>query len=84
MADLLRMDYINSLPQPFFAKLCGGWEWEIHDIDVETGLLRINVSGLLQPIHFGEIIEITDIDGGKHDPESWYNEDPTPPDTGEK
>ena len=80
MPDLLRMDYINSLPQPFIARFCGGDTWPIYDIDVETGLLRIDVCGKLQVQHFSEITEITDGDGGKHEPDDWYNEALTPTD----
>ena len=40
MVDILRMDYINSLPQPFIARFYGGSEWPVYDIEVQTGLLR--------------------------------------------
>lgn len=72
MADLLKMDYINSLPQPFIATFCGGDKWSIYDIDVETGLLRINVCGKLQIRHIGEVNLFTDMDGGIHDAETFY------------
>lgn len=72
MTDRLRMDYINSLPQPFVARLCGGSDWPIHDIDVETGLLRLDVCGKLEVRRLSDVMEITDIDGGKHDPDDWY------------
>lgn len=72
MVDLLRMDYINSLPQPFIAKFCGGDEWPIYDIDVETGLLRIDVVGKLQCCHIGEVVHFTDEGGGVHDAETFY------------
>lgn len=72
MSDKLRMDYINSLPQPFMARLYGGWTWPIYDIEVETALCRIDVCGRLQVISFVEIAEITDEAGVKHDPEEWW------------
>ena len=43
--DKLKFDYINSLPQPFMGVFIGGDEWPIEDIDVQTGLLRIDVCG---------------------------------------
>jgi hypothetical protein len=73
-ADLLRMDYINSLPQPFVGLFYGGDEWPIHDIDVETGLLRIDVCGLLQVKHIGDVRSFRDADGGIHDADDFYSE----------
>lgn len=74
LSDLLRLDYINSLPQPFIATFYGGSEWPIHDIDVETGLLRIDVIGLLEVKRFSEIREIRDADGILHDPDTFYSD----------
>ena len=78
MSGLLKMDYINSLPQPFVAHFYGGSEWPVHDIDVETGLLRIDVCGLLEIKHIGEVNFFIDVDGDKHDADSFYNEDEPP------
>lgn len=75
MSDLLRIDHINSLPQPFFAHLYGGSEWPVFDIDVETGLLRIDVCGLLDVKHIGDVRFFRDMDGVEHDADSFYNED---------
>ena len=72
MTDLLRIDYINSLPQPFIAKFCGGDEWPIYDIEVETGLLRIDVVGLLEVRHIGEVMYFIDEAGVKHDSDTFY------------
>lgn len=72
MADKLRMDYINSLPQPFIARLAGGVEWPIYDIEVETALCRIDVVGRLQVIPFCEVMSITDYAGTRHDPEDFW------------
>lgn len=75
MSDLLRMDYINSLPQPFLATMVGGgWEFEVYDIDVETGLLRLNVMGKLQVSDIAEIRHFTDMEGVRHDPETFYSD----------
>lgn len=76
MSDLLRMDYINSLPQPFMVRFCGdkGW-WLVEDIDVKTGLMRIDVYGKLDVKHFREVAQIKSLDGPEHNPDDWYNEE---------
>lgn len=74
MADLLRMDYINSLPQPFLATLLGGSQYELESICVETGLLRIDVCGKLQCMEISDITCFTDMDGVKHDPDEFYTD----------
>ena len=70
--DLLRMEYINSLPQPFIAIMIGGGEWPVYDIDVETGLLRIDVVGKLQVMHIRDVNEFQDADGCVYDSDSFY------------
>lgn len=72
MADRLNMDKINSLPQPLTALFFGGGSWPIHDIDVETGVLRIDVSGELQVCHIGEIHTVVEPGGTEHDVEELY------------
>lgn len=76
MSDLLRMDFINSLPQPFLARFCGDaiW-WPVYDFEVGTGLMRIDVCGKLQVKAFGEVAEIIDGDSFRHDPNTFYCED---------
>jgi hypothetical protein len=70
--DVLDMAYINSLPQPFLARERGGWEWEVHDIEVETGLVRINVCGLLSVRQISDFIGFQDINGVLHPAEGFY------------
>lgn len=77
-SDLLKMEYINSLPQPFIARFFGGSEWPVYDIDVETGLLRIDVVGLLEVKHIGDVKSFRDAEGTEHDSASFYNEDEPP------
>ncbi len=72
MADVLRMDYINSLPQPFMATFCGGDEWPVHDIEVQVALLRIDVVGLFEVRDFCDVMHLTDADGNKHDSDIFY------------
>lgn len=78
MADVLRMDHINSLPQPFLARFCGDktW-WPVNDFEVGTGLMRIDVCGKLQVKRFGEVVEILDGDHQSHDPDTFYVEETT-------
>ncbi len=74
MADLLDMTYINSLPQPFVVKLLGDdtFSWGVHDIDVETGLLRIDVCGLLDAKHISDVKMFRDDCGKEHHPDDFY------------
>lgn len=75
MADKLKFDAINALQHPLIAHRCGGDRWPILDIDVETGLMRIDVVGRSQPIHFSELLQIEDGNGDMHDPDVFYHED---------
>lgn len=74
--DLLDMDYINSLPQPFLGRTLGtgNWEWEIHDIEVQTGLVRINVCGLLEVKHISDFSLFRDMNGVEHSPDGFYSD----------
>jgi hypothetical protein len=64
--DMLNMDRINSLPQPFIGVFLGGDRWPIEDIDVQTGLLQVK--------RFSEVVSIVDDEGNSHASESLYNE----------
>jgi hypothetical protein len=46
----------------------------VHDIEVQTGLLRIDVCGKLQVKHIGEVIFFRDRDGVEHDAETFYSD----------
>lgn len=74
--DLLSTAKLNALPHPIVARIFGG-EWEVETIDVETGLIRIFVCGLLECRHFSEVQELVDINGGVHDSDEFYNEEET-------
>lgn len=78
MNDLLNMEFINSLPQPLFVR-SGSW-WPVHDIDVETGLFRIDVCGLLDVMHIGSVLTFRDADGNEHGSDTFYleSDDSTP------
>lgn len=71
MADILDMEYINSLPQPFMAKLYGTW-WGVECICVQTGLVRLDICGLPQVEHFDEFSCFRDDCGNEHDPDDFY------------
>lgn len=75
MTDMLRLEFINSLPQPFMARFCGDtlW-WPIHDFEVRCALVRIDVCGKLQVKGFGEVMEIRDGDGATHEPDTFYTD----------
>lgn len=75
MTDFLRMDYINSLPQPLIARFCGGKEWwPIYDIGCDVPWVRIDVCGLLERREFSEVMEIKDGEGHLHDPETFWTD----------
>ncbi|MBY5961928.1 hypothetical protein [Marinobacter nauticus] len=74
MSDLLKMDHINSLPQPFIAKLLGGDEWEVLFLCVETGCMTINACGFSQPTHIDEVNYFIDSEGNKHEPDTFYTD----------
>lgn len=72
--DKLRMDYINSLPQPFLVRFCGdkNWWWPVIDFEVRFALVRFDVSGKSQVKSFGEVAEIKDGRDVIHDPETFW------------
>ncbi len=75
MTDMLRMDYINALPQPFQAFLGEGMgTWPINDIEVKTGLMRLDVVGLLQVIHISDVLKIIDANNRTHDPDTFWSD----------
>lgn len=73
MSDLLRMDFINSLPHPLFAKLHGS-EWPVYDICVETGLMRIDACGMLDVLHIGDAFSFKDANGIEYDVDMFYSD----------
>lgn len=76
MSDLLNMELINSLQQPLWVSKNGkDWWWPVQDICVQTGLVRIDVSGLLQTTHLSDWSHVRDYAQTIHDPDSFYLED---------
>lgn len=78
MADLLRMDYINSLPQPFIAVTRLG-RWPVECIPVDAPSVRIDVCGLLQVISMADVREFIDAEGVSHDPDTFWTDYEEPP-----
>jgi hypothetical protein len=75
VSDLLSMERINSLPHPLLICLCGDKvEWPLELVCVETGLLKFDVCGLSQNGHFGEVMEVIDANGLRHDAETFYSD----------
>jgi len=65
--DILDIEYINSLPQPLW-----DGDWPIYDIDVETGLYRIDVCGILEVRHIDQSHSIRDATGTNHYVDDFY------------
>lgn len=76
MTDLLRMDFINSLPQPLWIRQWGrdSFDMPVWDICVETGLIRIDVCGLLDKLHIGDVAEFKDDAGVVYSSEVFYSD----------
>lgn len=70
--DLLNMEYINGLPQPFIAVLWSKSQWPVHDIDVEFGLVRLDVCGLLDRTPISDIVSFIDALGITHNADDFY------------
>lgn len=72
-AYLLDMDYINSLPQPLMArKGSRDWWWPVNDIEVKTGLLRVDICGKLEIWSIGEVVGFMDDRGVEHSADDFY------------
>jgi hypothetical protein len=76
MADLLNIDFINSLPQPLWVRQWGrkDFDWPLYEICVETGLMRIDVCGKLDNLHIGDVAQFKDDHGTVYDAEEFYLE----------
>ena len=74
MGDLLKLDAINSLPQPLYIRFYGDKNtmWPVESIDTETGCARIDVCWMLQTTHISEFSYMQTSDGDVVDIESLY------------
>lgn len=69
MSDLLDIEKLNDLPYPI--RLEG---FPVLEIDVESGLVRIDVCGLAEIRHFSDYIRLSDGNGVQHDCDDFYVE----------
>jgi hypothetical protein len=73
MADLLDFDWINSLGQLYTSQYSGtGTWWPVYDIEVQTGLLRIDVCGKLQIMHIDDVMKFKDDGGTEYSCDDFY------------
>ena len=71
--DILDMDWINNLPQPIIA-IDGKFHWPVYDFEVQTGLYRIDVCGLLQVCHIGDHFVFKDGNGVEYGYEDFFSD----------
>ena len=74
MSELLRFDYINSLPQPFLATLLGGDDWLVVDICVVSGIVRLDICGAVDIMDISDVVFFTDSLGSIHYAENFFTE----------
>ena len=67
--DKLSEAYINSLPQLYTKD-----GFPVHDIEIQTGLFRIDVSGQLEVRHIGGEPYFKESNGNKYEIENFYLE----------
>jgi len=74
--DILLIDKINALQPPLFIRKWGNkeWWWPVYDIGVDVALVRIDVCGMLDRLHFADVAQIKDGNGDMHNPDDFYNE----------
>lgn len=70
--DRIDLEKINSLEHPLIARMYGGDRWPVHDIDVETGLIRIDVCGKLQTKNFAEVSHLYEANNKPHVAHKFY------------
>ena len=70
MSDRLNMEKINSLWQLYVRIDSNTW-WPIESIDVQTGLFRIDVIGMLECHEWCDAFEFRDEDGNIYEPEDF-------------
>lgn len=77
MGDVLRADFINSLPQPILGRDLGkdDWWWPVDNFEVETGLCQIDVMGKLQARHVMDFSVFRDGYGVEHQPDDLFLEE---------
>ncbi len=73
--DLLSLEKINALPHPLMIRefRSDPW-WPLIDIDVQTGMHRIDVCGLSQVKEISSCAQIMDDRGDIHDMEIFFTD----------
>lgn len=71
--DIIDIVKFNNLPSPVTAVYWGSKTgWWIETLCVQTGLMRVDVCGMLERCHFSDVKELIDINGNKHNPDDFY------------
>lgn len=70
--DMLDIKKFNSLPGPVTARIVGGGEYWIETLCVQTGLMRLDVSGQIDFNEFAMVAMLIDSNGIEHDPDDFY------------
>lgn len=70
MSDILDYDWINSLGQ-LYANVMETW-WPVHDIEVQTGLMRIDVCGKLDVMDLHDARRFKNDDGEEFEVDDFY------------
>lgn len=70
--DLLKMKEFNALPSPVTARMMGGGEHWIESLCVQTGCMRLDVSGQIDLSEFVMVKTLIDADGNEHNPDDFW------------
>lgn len=71
--DLLLMDKINALPHPLMIRgFSHDYWWPVIDIEVQTGLYRIDVCGMVECRQMSSCGQIMDGSGKVHYVDEFY------------
>jgi len=73
--DLLKIKEFNELPSPVTARIFGGGEYWIETLDVQTGCMRLDVSGQIDLSEFSMVKMLIDANGNEYDPDDFWVED---------
>lgn len=73
--DLLSFEKINALPHPLMIReFSHDWWWPLIDIDVQSGLYRVDVCGKSQTFSVGGCTQIQDGTGDIHDMDIFFTD----------
>ena len=70
--DKLNLPKFNKLPSPVTARMIGGGEYWIETLDVQTGAMRLDVSGQIDHEDFVMVEILVDSGGVEHDPDDFW------------